>query len=143
VNIHANPARAIAQALLAASHLPTDDLAELDFRHFFLAGTNEAPIGLVGLQIDAPHALLRSLVVTSAERGAGVGSLLVAHAERYARSRGVTSIYLLTTTAERFFRHRGYARAARDEAPASIRSTREFTDICPASSAFMHKRLRD
>jgi amino-acid N-acetyltransferase len=143
VNIHANPARTTAHALLAAADLPTADLAEIDLRHFFLAGSGEAAIGLVGLQIAGPHALLRSLVVNAPARRAGVGSQLVAHAEGYARAHGVTSIYLLTTTAERFFRDRGYVLAARDEAPASIRSTREFADICPTSSAFMHKRLGD
>jgi hypothetical protein len=34
-----------------------------------------------------------------------------------------------------------YASAERANAPAEIRGTREFADICPTSSAFMVKRL--
>jgi N-acetylglutamate synthase-like GNAT family acetyltransferase len=50
-------------------------------------------------------------------------------------------MYLLTTTAAGFFERRGYVAAARESAPAEIRATREFADICPASSAFMVKHL--
>jgi hypothetical protein len=53
--------------------------------------------------------LLRSLVVDPRARTTGIGSQLVAHAEAYARARGMPSIYLLTTTAEAFFAARGYA----------------------------------
>jgi amino-acid N-acetyltransferase len=74
-------------------------------------------------------------------RTSGIGAALVAHVESHAWQQGVRSIYLLTTTAERFFEHVGYRRVERDEAPSSIRSTREFASICPASSAFMTKQL--
>ena len=76
-------------------------------------------------------------------RAAGIGSRLVAHAEDYAARHGVRSVYLLTTTAEGFFAARGYVRSERDDAPDSIRSTREFAGLCPASSAFMIKQLQE
>jgi N-acetylglutamate synthase-like GNAT family acetyltransferase len=85
--------------------------------------------------------LLRSLVVRADARGTGLGSALVAHAESHARSEGISTLYLLTTTAERFFAARGYVAAERAAAPATIRDTREFADICPISSAFMQKCL--
>jgi hypothetical protein len=37
----------------------------------------------------------------------------------------------------------GYQRADRDAAPAAIRSTSEFTSLCPASAVFLRKRLGD
>ncbi len=74
-------------------------------------------------------------------RAAGTGSALVRHAETYALTHGVRRIFLLTTTAEAFFARRGYGRIAREHAPESIRTTREFADICPASSALMVKTL--
>ena len=74
-------------------------------------------------------------------RGRGVGSTLLAEAERYARLREVKEIYLLTTTAERFFARSGYERILRDAAPQAIRETQEFSSLCPASSALMRKRL--
>ena len=75
-------------------------------------------------------------------RGAGAGARLLAHAESQARARGVKTLYLLTTTAESFFARHGYASADRDGAPPAIRATREFSGICPASSAFMRKLLQ-
>ncbi|CAG0968732.1 partial amino-acid N-acetyltransferase, partial [Anaerolineae bacterium] len=59
----------------------------------------------------------------------------------YARDRGVKSLYLLTMTAEAFFLRRGYARLLRENAPEAIRNTKEFSGICPLSSAFMVKNL--
>jgi amino-acid N-acetyltransferase len=50
-------------------------------------------------------------------------------------------MYLLTTTAETFFERRGYRRVDRIQAPPAIKLTPEFAGLCPASSAFMIKRL--
>jgi amino-acid N-acetyltransferase len=95
----------------------------------------------VGLEINGADALLRSLVVCASERRKGLGAVLVRHAESYAASKGVRSIYLLTTTAETFFRQRGYRQIDRTKAPPSIQLTPEFASLCPASSAFMTKSL--
>jgi amino-acid N-acetyltransferase len=74
-------------------------------------------------------------------RSRGIGKQLVSHAENEARALGVSNMYLLTTTAEPFFSSLGYVKADREQAPEGIRATREFSSICPASSAFMVKRL--
>jgi amino-acid N-acetyltransferase len=54
--------------------------------------------------------LLRSLVVSADVRGRGFGGLLTDTAEALAVRLGVTSIYLLTTSADAFFVTRGYQR---------------------------------
>jgi amino-acid N-acetyltransferase len=140
--ISAGPGLRAATALLSAARLPTEDLTEEHCRNFFYTGSADAPTGLVGLELLGDVALLRSLVVAPGDRRSGIGAALVEHAERHARSQGVDALYLLTTTAEAFFARRGYKRTARDAAPAAITATREFSDICPASSAFMSKALR-
>ena len=53
-----------------------------------------------GLELFGDVALLRSLVVSSETRSSGMGTALVRHAESYALSQGVRTLYLLTTTAE-------------------------------------------
>lgn len=63
------------------------------------------------------------------------------HAENYSKSRNVRRLFLLTTTADQFFARHGYSQIAREEVPNSIRSTREFAEICPASSILMVKSL--
>lgn len=141
MRLQSRPLRAAAVALLESAELPAADLPADPLEHFYCAGAPEDPEGLVGLELCAPWALLRSLVVRPARRSEGLGARLVAHAEGQARAHGVTDLYLLTTTAEPFFARLGYAPIGREAAPAAIRATREFSSLCPASSAFMHKRL--
>ncbi len=139
--IRERPPQLSVVALLEAEGLPASDLTESHLEHFFFTGSDGAPSALVGLEIYGEAALLRSLVVSADARTQGLGSALVQHAEGYAAARQVRSIYLLTTTAEAYFEHRGYRRVDRAQAPASIQSTREFSGLCPSSSAFMIKRL--
>lgn len=140
-SINPHPERNAVLALLESAGLPMTDLADGVLEHFFSIGPHPQPYGVVGLEIHDNVALLRSLAVSPQNRSAGTGSQLVNHAEDYARSMGVEVVFLLTTTAEAFFTKRGYRRIERREAPESIRSTREFSEICPASSAFMTKHM--
>jgi amino-acid N-acetyltransferase len=141
--IIARPRLSAVVALLSSAQLPSGDLTERHCEHFFYTGAADAPDGLVGLELFGDVALLRSLVVDGAQRRGGAGSRLLAHAEAHARAHGVRQLFLLTTTAEEFFARRGFVRAAREIAPPAIRATREFSGICPASSAFMFKQLQD
>jgi amino-acid N-acetyltransferase len=140
--IRAQPSRMVAAALLEAGGLPTSDLTDAHFEHFFFTGSDDAPTALVGLEIYGTDALLRSLLVDATVRSQGQGSALVAYAEDYAVARQVSAIYLLTTTAETFFARRGYRRVDRISAPKSIQATPEFSSLCPTSSAFMAKQLQ-
>lgn len=137
--IRGRPPRSAAAALLKTQELPVSDITDEHLEHFFFVGADGSPTGLVGLEIYGTDALLRSLVVDANARCKGLGSSLVEHAEQYASSKGVRSIYLLTTTAEAFFNRLGYERVDRSQAPPSIERTREFASLCPASSAFMVK----
>lgn len=139
--IRSQPPLSIARAMLEAEGLPVADLTDANFEHFFFVGSDGSPSGLVGLEIHGADALLRSLVVCASERRKGLGAVLVRHAESYAASKGVRSVYLLTTTAETFFRQRGYRQIDRTKAPPPIQATPEFASLCPASSAFMTKSL--
>lgn len=141
MDIFERPAEADVKQLLAESGLPTADITAQHLHHFFGCGSEGKLEGVVGLELYGDAALLRSLAVRAAQRGSGLGSGLVEHAEGYAREKGVKSLYLLTTTAEAFFRRRGYVSIPREEAPAAIAGTREFSGICPASSAFMVKHF--
>jgi len=141
MDIFAHPDESAVKQLLSASSLPISDIAVRHLQHFFGCGSGPELEGVIGLELFGAVALLRSLAVAASRRGSGVGSGLVAHAERHARNQGVHSLYLLTTSAEQFFLRRGYARIERDKAPAAIKSTSEFSGICPVSSAFMVKHL--
>jgi amino-acid N-acetyltransferase len=128
-------------ALLESHGLPVSDITDKHLEHFFFVGSDGSPSGVVGLELYDTAALLRSLVVGENARGDGLGSILVGYAEQYAATKGARSVYLLTTTAEAFFKRLGYEPVDRSQAPPSIKGTREFASLCPASSAFMMKRL--
>ena len=129
------------RSLLNDAGLPASDLTPRHLQHFIGFGDAHALQGVIGLELYPPVALLRSLAVAASERSGGIGSALVERGERYACEHGVSEIYLLTTSAERFFARVGYERVAREQAPQAIRGTVEFSTLCPVSSALMRKRL--
>jgi len=140
MDIHRRPSATAVRELLKAADLPHSDLAE-NTENFFGCGSRSNPEGVVGLEIYGTDALLRSLVVSESVQGQGCGKALVAAVEDYSREQGVRRIFLLTNTAERFFESLGYGVAARDTAPDGVRSSAEFSRLCPASATFMYKVL--
>ncbi len=132
---------AAVKKLLADCDLPAEDLAPEQMQHFRVLRDGDVLVGSVGLEVYGATALLRSLAVTASHRGQGLGIRLVEQAEAEARALGVHEVYLLTTTAERFFDARGYERFPRDRAPAAIQGTTEFRTLCPATAVCMVKRL--
>ena len=93
--------------------------------------------GSAALEEYAGGALLRSVAVHPRSQGHGIGHRLTKAALALARRRGHRNIYLLTTTAARFFPEFGFAPIARDEVPDDVRSSVEFTSACPATAVAM------
>lgn len=127
--------------MLREAGLPIEDLGRGSLARIFALGSTEAPLGLVGLEVYGNIGLLRSLVVTPALRGTGLGRSLVEFAENKAREEGVKELYLLTLSAQSFFQRLGYQKLDRSLAPEPIRATREYSKICPFGAIFMRKRL--
>jgi N-acetylglutamate synthase-like GNAT family acetyltransferase len=126
--------------LLDAASLPSADLTEPD-RMFFRFDADDVALGYGGLEGQGSDRLLRSVVVVSDRRGAGIGRAMVGSLEREARDLGVQRLHLLTTSAAPFFLALGYVAADRDEAPSAIAGSREFTSLCPASADYLVKAL--
>ena len=59
--------------------------------------------GTDGVEIYGSEDLLRSVVIMESNRGQGYGAELCDSLEEYARTNGVETLYLLTTTAALFF----------------------------------------
>ena len=85
---------------------------------------------------------MRSLVVSRAARGSGVGAALVAALEAACWDRGIQELWLLTIDADSFFEKLGYAVRSRVVAPDAIRDTEEFSTLCPGDAVLMSKALR-
>lgn len=127
------------RSLLERERLPAGDLEESALEWFLVARSEEGVVAAVGLELFGGVALLRSLVVDPRLRGRGLGVQMTEAAEALAHGAGVESIYLLTTTADAFFRGRGYRIIARSETPAAIRSTTQFSALCPSTANLMVK----
>jgi amino-acid N-acetyltransferase len=74
-------------------------------------------------------------------RRQGLGRALVTEVIARAEARGIRALYLLTTTAERYFPSFGFARTTREAVPAPVRVSAEFGGACPASAVVMEKQL--
>lgn len=133
-------ALAYVEGLLAKNDLPSADVRSTP-DCFYVAYEGDERVGIGGIEAHGPVGLLRSVVVERSARGDGLGTALCGRLEVVAGENGVETLYLLTTTAREFFADRGYAEVDRDEAPAAIRGTTEFTDLCPATATCMRKRL--
>jgi amino-acid N-acetyltransferase len=126
--------------LLIDADLPAEDFAR-HLQHFLVAKRNSTLIGVVGLESYGEFGLLRSLVVALPYRGQGFGQKLCERVFSYARELGIKELYLLTTTAEKFFPKLGFNTIDRDNIPASIQATEEFSSICPSTAVCMAKKL--
>lgn len=124
------------ERLLVASSLPTAGIADVLCR-FLVAEHDDVIVGVVGVEECCEYGLLRSTAVDSEWRSRGLGRQLVERAISDAESRGVKALYLLTTTAERYFPGFGFTTIPREEVPAPVQATAEFCNVCPASATAM------
>jgi len=125
------------ESLLSASGLPTAGVAEL-LDGFLVAEHDGTIVGVVGVEdCCREYGLLRSTAVAAEWRGHGVGRHLVERAIAEAEARGTKALYLLTMTAERYFPSFGFVETSRDEVPAEVKATSEFSALCPSTSTVM------
>ena len=127
--------------LLRAAGLPVEDLDVAMLDAFVVATEGEVCVGVAGLEIYESYALLRSLAVEPRHRSRGLGAQLVDTVETEAQARGVTALYLLTTTAATFFERVGYTAHDRAAVPPAIAATTEFSSLCPDTADCLWRDL--
>lgn len=128
--------------LLERTGLPVEGASEV-VDAMVVARSAGRVVGAAGLELYTDGALLRSVVVDESARGHGLGRQLTDAALALAQARGATTVFLLTTTAERFFPKFGFAPIGRDEVPASVQTSVEFVSACPGSAVVMRRRVDD
>ena len=136
----AQPDKAAALELLKTSKLPTSDLEEAPVRLFGIFHAGKL-IAVSGLEIYGTEAILRSVAIQPAYRSTGLGAALLAATEAKARELQLTDLFLLTTTAEKFFRKHHYMDYERNACSEEIRHSQEFSNICPSTAICLHKYL--
>lgn len=126
--------------LLRESHLPTEDLTD-ELPHFLIATLDGRLVGCVGLEITSNQALLRSFAVEERFRNQQTGQKLYEAVIQLAEELSVASIYLITTTAEKYFEKQGFYKISRQQVPDAIRQTQQFSMICASTGIMMQKEL--
>lgn len=127
-------------ALLETSKLPTIDLNP-SLPSFFIAEQAGKVAGVMGMDRYEKFGLLRSAATAAEYRNLGIAGALVEKVEQAARSQQLTSLYLITNTAEAWFARKGFTKIDRSEVPAVVLQSEEFNGLCPSSSTIMAKPL--
>ena len=128
------------RALLERHQLPLDGVED-HVEMMVVARDHRHVVGAAALELYADGALLRSVAVDPAVQGRRIGQRLIETALQMARQQGVGTVYLLTTTAQRFFPRFGFVEITRADVPSSVQESIEFQSACPASAIVMRKHL--
>jgi amino-acid N-acetyltransferase len=113
-------------ALLGEVDLPVEGVIE-HFEEFLVARDGDELIGCAGLERHGEAALLRSLAVSPARRGGGLGKALTSRLLDEARGSGAKDVVLLTTTAADFFALQfGFAEVDRNRFDEIFASSEEW-----------------
>jgi amino-acid N-acetyltransferase len=128
--------------LLQHAGLPIDDLSAARFGWFVVVADSHGRLLATGaIEPLGSCGLVRSLAVSEAARGAGLGRAVLRNLEKRALDRGFSSLYLLTAGQSEFFEQHGYQSVGRDAVPEAVRSCRQFSAMCPMSAVSLVKRL--
>lgn len=126
--------------LLRNQKLPVDGLSD-HMPTTLVARKDGQIVGSIAVEMYADGGLLRSAAVATSLQGQGVGRSLTDAAFALARQRGLSTLYLLTTTADRYFPKFGFEQIDRHEVPPSVQQSIEFASACPSSAVVMRGRL--
>lgn len=129
-----------AKNLLVENDLPIEDI-EASPITFFIATMNNNTVGTIGLEHYHEIGLLRSLAVKNNYKDLKIGSDLIEHLVKYCKKNSIKELYLLTTTAEKYFEKFNFQRIPRVDTPTVIKETKEFAMICPTTAVIMKKSL--
>ena len=124
------------KSLLLSNGLPTAGVDD-HWKTFLLARDGDKVVGVGGAEAYQFAALIRSVAVLPEYRSHGIGRKLVRQLLDRLASRGLREFYLLTTTAEAYFKKRGFKPIDRDEVHPQLLSSREFQDACPDTAVCM------
>lgn len=127
------------RSLLQRLSLPVEGVD--DTLKMLVAREDGHVVGTAALELYEGGALLRSLAVDPRRQGKRLGHELTEAALRLAAHHRAGAVFLLTTTADRFFPKFGFEPIARDDVPLSVQASVEFRSACPASAIVMRKHL--
>ncbi|HVM89842.1 MAG TPA: arsenic resistance N-acetyltransferase ArsN2 [Puia sp.] len=133
-------ALSVAEDFLMENNLPATDISEPMVELFF-GVLNGGVVATIGRESYDQDILLRSLAVKAAFRNMHIASQMINYLLSLCKKGNIKSVYLLTTTAEKYFEKFGFKKIERPDVPGVIRETKEFKNLCPSSAIVMRKIL--
>jgi amino-acid N-acetyltransferase len=127
--------------MVQSEGLPADGIAENLDNFLLIRGGDGRLLGVAGAEVYERQALLRSVCVARSERGKSLGATLTGAVVSLVQSYGCTEIYLLTTTADKYFERHGFSRIDRSRVTGPVLESVEFKSACPASAVVMKRDL--
>jgi len=124
------------KSLLEGASLPLEGVDD-HWKTFVVARDGAKVVACGGSEAYQVVALIRSVAVAPDYQKSGIGRRIVRQLLDRLASRGLREFYLLTTTAEEYFKKRGFKTIDRDEVHPQLLASREFQDACPASAICM------
>lgn len=126
---------------LEENELPTVGVDRF-FENFLVALDQDGSwVGVAGLEVYGKSGLLRSVAVNKRFRGMGQGRTLVNTVLANATKKGIEAIYLLTDSAENYFKGLGFEIVKREDINEAVKTSPEFTE-CRETAAAMRKLIR-
>jgi amino-acid N-acetyltransferase len=123
--------------LLHECGLPLEGLDAHFGSAYAVAHAGARIVGAAGIEVWGRCGLLRSVVVDLPWRSRGLAAGLVRDRLSWAEHQRLLGVYLLTTTAEGYFRRFGFEGIERTRVPQDLRASAEFAGACPSSAAVM------
>lgn len=115
--------------------LPTNGVDKC-FNSFVVAeDKNGFWVGIAGIELYGKSGLLRSVAVDKQYRGLGHGRTLVDAILRNAKAKGVQTVYLLTESADAYFKGLGFEAVDRKNIEEAVKASPEFTECCETAVA--------
>ncbi len=126
--------------LLLNNNLPVEDLAPGKQR-FWIIRQDGRIVSVIGLEEYDEYGFLRSMATDPAYRNRGMAAALLNALLTHAESAGLKEVFLLTETAAGWFGKKGFQKFDRGQVPDQVKTSAEFTHLCPSSATVMKKKV--
>ena len=126
--------------LLSHYNLITQDI-DLNYQLFYGIKKKQKYVAIGGLEYHRPYGLIRSIAVDPEQQLRGYAKHICEALKKQALADNLVELYLLTETAEKFFAKQNYLLIDRADVPSSIKSTSQFSTLCPDDAKVMKLKL--
>jgi len=125
-------------SILNENDLCVDDIPSENILLKLVRSEND-PIAIYGFELFGHEGILRSIAVAEEYKGTGIGTQIMRQVKIDVKELELRNLFLLTTTAKKFFEKFGFSIIERETAPVVLQQSYEFLNFCPDTAIVMSK----